>query len=89
MGFHQPVSRIYLDLVKDAQVIPDTTGVPVPDFGTALPALLEAIQEARQERSHTEGWDGWQLKVVDPSGHVLLSLCLDTPLQYNRGRVPE
>jgi hypothetical protein len=60
--------------------MPDATGVLILDPETALPEVLESIQEM-QERGYPEDWHGWQLKVVDASGDVLLSLCLDTPLQ--------
>lgn len=80
MGFHQPIPRFYFYLVKDDEVISDTTGVVIPDFESALPAYLEAIQrtlrELRQEGSYTGDWDGWQLQVVAPSGDALLTICL-------------
>ena len=80
MGLHQPFARIYFDLVKGNQVLPDDTGVLAPDFETALEQVLEAIEEM-QERSCPDDWQGWQLKIVDASGEIHLSLCLDTPLQ--------
>ncbi|WP_371826918.1 hypothetical protein [Microvirga sp. VF16] len=86
VGFRQPLARIYFHLVKGDQVIPDATGVLVPDFETALPRVLESIQEM-QERAYPEDWQGWQLKVVDASGDVLLSLRLDTYFSRSPGRV--
>jgi hypothetical protein len=43
----------------------------------ALHAALTTIEEMRQQGSQTDVYTGWRLKVVNGSGDVLLSLCLD------------
>jgi hypothetical protein len=77
VGFHQPFRRIYFHLEKGDDVIRDTIGVPVLDLEAALHAALTTIEEMRQQGSQTDVYTGWRLKVVNGSGDVLLSLCLD------------
>jgi hypothetical protein len=74
--------RCHFHLVNCHAAIFDNTGVEVTDIDAAEAAALKAIQEIRQEDSQVdEDWEGWRLNVTDPSGDVLLSIPLDTPLQ--------
>ena len=70
--------RCYFHLMSDDDTILDETGVEVTDIAAAEAEALAAIRQLRDEDDEAEEeWQGWQLRVTDWSGHVLLSIRLD------------
>jgi hypothetical protein len=64
------------------ELIPDTTGVEMPDLETVHRSAPQIVREVQQEADQTTmDWQGWWIDVVDRSGDVLLSIPLDTILQ--------
>ena len=58
--------RVYFHLVSWDDVVPDNTGIEVPDVLTAQQEAVRAIQELRQDADLSpEVWSGWQLEAVD------------------------
>jgi hypothetical protein len=73
--------RVYFHLVSWDDVVPDNTGIEVPDVLTAQQEAVRAIQELRQDADLSpEEWSGWQLEAVDVNGNVLFSIPLDAKL---------
>ncbi len=60
------------------EFILEDTGIEVPDLSTAQDMALQAIEDIREEAIRLgASWQGWRLDIVDPSGHVYLSIPLD------------
>lgn len=69
--------RCFFHLVNGHEIIPDDTGVEVPDLETAKAEAQQAISELRQEYGGTtEDWVGWRLDIVCPEGTLLHSFPL-------------
>jgi hypothetical protein len=74
--------RCYFHLMNGNEAIIDKTGAEVSNLETAQAEALKAIREMRQEgdkMDDDDDWRDWRLDVVDPGGHVLLTIRLDTP----------
>ena len=72
--------RCFLHLVKDSVVLTDNTGVDAADSGTAIVEILMALRDLRVSDPDAEDhWEGWSLRVVDDTGHVLSTITLDEP----------
>lgn len=73
--------RCYFHLVNCHETIADDTGVEIADLAKAHETALQAIEDIRAEAIQLgASWQGWRLDVADPSGHVLLSIPLETIL---------
>jgi hypothetical protein len=71
--------RCYFHLVSCHDAILDQTGVEVTDLAAAEVQAIRAVHELREEDPDAdEDWQGWQLNVTGTSGHLLLSIPLDT-----------
>lgn len=68
--------RIFFHLVGRTAVIPDTEGVEVDDLGVVRTAIAREIRELMREFSEDDR-RGWQLRVTDDTGAVLLTVPLD------------
>jgi hypothetical protein len=72
--------RCHFQLVRGANVLPDTEGIEVAE---ARPEILRteiarALREIAEEDGHEPtGWRGWQLRVVTGDGSVIISVALD------------
>ena len=70
--------RFYFHLVRNEDVIPDATGVEITDPEDLQRTALRIIHEVQAEVDPINTyWHGWRIDVVDPSGHVVLSVPLD------------
>ena len=69
--------RCFFHLVNGAEIIPDDTGIEVPNLESAKAQAWEAINELRRETDHeTQDWGGWRLNIICPEGSLLASLPL-------------
>jgi len=74
--------RCYFHLLNGHDTILDDTGLEVSNLEAMQCYAFQAISELREEASQISAeWQGWRLDVVDPAGHVLLSVPLETTLQ--------
>jgi hypothetical protein len=70
--------RCYFHLLNGQEIIADDTGVEILDLEKAHELALQAIADIRAEAvQYSESWQGCRLDVVDPSGHILMSIPLD------------
>jgi Domain of unknown function (DUF6894) len=78
-------ARLYFDLVNTHQSIPDREGLEVDDVGQAKAAVVQMLEEQRQDDASTaQEWSGWTLSVRDDAGQVLFSVDLDSHVQPHR-----
>ncbi|WP_432807327.1 DUF6894 family protein [Microvirga terrae] len=70
--------RCYFHLVNSHEEILDDEGIEVSDLDHAKAQALAAIDDLRNEAIEVgASWQGWWLNIVDSSGRVLASLCLE------------
>ena len=75
-------ARLYFDLVNTHDSMPDREGVEIVDIRLAKAAIVEMVDELRQEdASMVQEWSGWTLNVSDDAGRVVFSLDLDSAIQ--------
>ena len=68
----------YFHLVNGHETILDNIGIEASDLATAQKMALQAIDDLRNEAIELgASWQGWQLAIVDLSGHTLVSIPLD------------
>ncbi len=81
LNFADTPMRCYFHLVNGADIIPDDTGIEVPDLESARASALQAIGELRREADdRPQDWAGWQLQIVCPQGNILASIPLHNSL---------
>jgi hypothetical protein len=68
-------AKLYFHLVSHWEILFDEHGLDVGDVKTALPTIVRALGEIREEWSRDE-LTGWTVKVVDHAGMTLLSFCM-------------
>jgi hypothetical protein len=75
-------ARLYFDLVNTHESLPDREGIEIVDVSLAKAAIVEMVDELRQEDASTaQEWSGWTLNVSDDAGRVLFSIDLDSRVQ--------
>jgi hypothetical protein len=77
--------RCYFHFVNGREAVQYDTAVEVSDVGKMQRLAQHVIHKLRVEADRVnEEWRGWRLNVVHESGSVLLSMSLDSPLQYEQ-----
>src|SRR4051812_36313555 len=67
-GLSVPV-RYYFNLTDGETMLRDEEGILASSVQAAAVSALEAVEELRaQDLSHSDGWQGWRLEIVDASG---------------------
>ena len=74
-------ARLFFDLVNSHESLPDREGIDIVDVSLAKAAIVEMVDELRQEYAATVQWSGWTLNVSDDAGRVLFSIDLDSRVQ--------
>ena len=68
--------RCYFNLESETSRILDEDGIEVADLADARVQALNAAAELSDEEADVQQWEGWELRVVDPAGNLLLCLPL-------------
>jgi hypothetical protein len=69
-------TRLYFNLTKRWQSLLDDKGLEVADIDGALPGIIRAIKEVREEKRAELDFAGWKLDLVDQSGRLRASVVL-------------
>jgi hypothetical protein len=84
-------TRLYFNLIRTDDAIPDREGVEVDDVRHAKATAVAMVDELRQEdTSAAQEWSGWMLNVSDDAGRVLFAIDLcptSWPATDTRARV--
>jgi hypothetical protein len=70
-------TRLYFNLIRTDDAIPDREGVEVDDVRHAKATAVAMVDELRQEdTSAAQEWSGWMLNVSDDAGRVVFAIDL-------------
>jgi hypothetical protein len=70
-------TRLYFNLIRTDDAIPDREGVEVDDVRHAKATAVAMVDELRQEDTPAaQEWSGWMLNVSDDAGRVVFAIDL-------------
>ena len=81
--------RLFFNLIRRRQCLLDHEGLEVASVDDAIPGVIRAIKELREERKDELDLAGWTLDVVDHSGRLRASLALTDSPRRPRSRHSE